>query len=106
MRTATYAPAYGFGRGIRAAAWMSPSSSEVSICVVMVPLQRSSAALSAGSGAAAPRGPPAVQSAAWSSSGFSAGCWSASAAPGVSSTCWNAFCRASAFKTCFTVGSG
>ena len=39
MRNAQYAPAYGFGRGIRAAAWMSPSSSEVSVSVVMVLLR-------------------------------------------------------------------
>src|SRR6187397_362772 len=36
MRSARYAPAYGLGRGIRAAAWMSSSSSEVSVSVVMM----------------------------------------------------------------------
>src|SRR6188472_68533 len=36
MRSARYAPAYGLGRGIRAAAWMSSSSSAVLVSVVMM----------------------------------------------------------------------
>src|SRR6476659_5433574 len=60
MRSARYAPAYGLGRGIRAAAWMSSSSSEVSVSVVMMlPQGCWTAAFSpvrGGGGAPAPQG--------------------------------------------------
>jgi hypothetical protein len=59
--------AYGLGRGIRAAAWMSSSSSEVSVSVVMMlPQGCWTAAFSPvrGGGARRPRKPGAAQSAA------------------------------------------
>ncbi len=55
IRRPRYVPAYGFGRGIRAPAWMSPSSSAVSVSVVIVaPCQSSVVLLRSSQGAAAP----------------------------------------------------
>src|SRR5260370_748094 len=111
MRRLMYVPAYVVDRARGTPLCVLFNSSMVDPPGVTVPGVVCKRLLAVGLGGAKYGLPPGLSCspdyvAAWSSSGFNAGCFSACSAAGLSSTCWNACCTSSAFQISLTVGSG